>query len=141
MSVIKSDYTPRVFINLKTEKTEYLYTPLIDIRLCYKHRLSKNLIKCLLDSGADRNLFPAEWGEIVNINIKKGEKISHFGIGDMEIIAYRHKIKLYVGSYDFNTTADFSYEQKFPLLGREDFFKYFKQIIFYERERYIKLKY
>lgn len=141
MRIIKFNYFPRVFVNPKTEKVEYLHTPLIDIRLCYKHRLNKNLVRCLLDSGADRNLFPAEWGESIGINIKKGEKITHFGIGQGNVVAYRHKVKMYVGVYHFETSADFSYQQSIPLLGREDFFKYFKQITFLEKEKVVELKY
>lgn len=141
MPVIRFDYTPEVFINPKTEKVNYVYRPLIDIRLCYKHNFGKNLVGCLLDSGADKNLFPASWGQSVNIEIKKGELVRHYGIGDKDIIAYRHKIKLYVGSFSFETNADFSFEQGFPLLGREGFFKYFKKIVFNEKGRFVNLKY
>lgn len=141
MPIIRFEYTPEVFIHPKTEKVAYQYRPFIEVRLCYKYHLNKYLVKCLLDSGADRNLFPAEWGKTVRINIEKGEKVKHYGIGDKDLIAFRHIIKLYIGSYSFNTSADFSYEQKFPLLGREDFFKYFKQIVFFEKEHLVRLKY
>lgn len=140
MSIIRFDYTPEVFINPKTQKMKYVYRPLVDIRLCYKHNFGKNLVGCLLDSGADKNLFPANWGESVNIKIKKGELVHHYGIGDKDLIAYRHKVKLYVGSFSLETYADFSFEQSFSLLGREGFFKYFKQVIFNENSRFVKLE-
>jgi len=69
MSVIRFDYTPEVFINPKTQKVDYVYRPLIDVRLCYKHNFGKNLV------------------------------------------------------------------------GREDFFKYFKQIIFNEKGKFVNLEY
>lgn len=141
MSVIRFDYTPAVFINPKTQKISYVYRPLIDVRLCYKHNLGKNLVGCLLDSGADKNLFPASWGESVNITVKKGELVRHYGIGNKDLVGYRHKIKLFVGSFSFEAYADFSFEQGFPLLGREGFFKYFKQVIFNEDGRFVKLEY
>lgn len=142
MPTIKFEYTPEVFVHPKTGKVGYhQYRPLIDARLCYKHNLNKYLVKCLLDSGADKNLFPAGWGKTVGINIEKGVKVKHFGIGNKDLTAFRHKIKLYVGSYSFDTSADFSYDQPFPLLGREDFFKYFKQITFQEKDHFVKLEY
>ncbi|MBI2028129.1 MAG: hypothetical protein HYT07_00835 [Candidatus Levybacteria bacterium] len=141
MSVIRFDYTPEVFINPKTQKVDYIYRPLVDVRLSYKHNFGKNIISCLLDSGADKNLFPASWGESVGINIKKGESVRHYGIGANDLIAYRHKVMLYIGSFSFEAYSDFSFEQSFPLLGREGFFKYFKEIVFNEKGRFVNLKY
>ena len=140
MPIVKIAYTPRVYIDKETEKVRYVYRPLIPVRLCNKHTFSKFPIDCLLDSGADGNLFPAEWGERVSIKIRSGKEITHYGIGKKDVKAYRHKVKLYIGGYNFETEADFSYEQEFPLLGREDFFKYFKRVIFHEKERFVELE-
>lgn len=95
---------------------------------------------CLVDSDADKNLFPAEWGERVRIKIKSREEVIHYRIGKKDVKAYRHKVKPYIGGYNFETEADFSYEHQFPLLGREGFFKYFKRIIFHEKERFVELE-
>lgn len=141
MSVIRFDYTPEVFINPKTQKVDYIYRPIVDIRLGYGHNFGKNLVGCLLDSGADKNLFPASWGKSVGISIKKGELVHHYGIGVNDVVAYRHRVKLYVGSFSFEAYSDFSLEQNFPLLGREGFFKYFKQITFNEKDRFLNLEY
>lgn len=141
MSVIKFDYAPEVFFNEKTRKVEYIYRPLIPIRLTYKRSFGKFPISCLLDSGADRNLFPAQWGETVGIKIKSGEEITHYGIGNKDIKCFRHKVILFVEAYRFEAEADFSFEQSFPLLGRDGFFKHFKKITFHEKERLIELKY
>jgi len=140
MSLVKFDYTPEVFFNEKTRKVEYIYRPLIPIRLAYKHSLGKFPINCLLDSGADKNLFPAQWGQAVGINIKSGKEITHYGIGDKDIKCFRHKVMLLVGAYKFETEADFSFEQSFPLVGRDGFFKHFKKITFQEKERFVQLK-
>lgn len=141
MPLVKFDYIPEVFVDDETEKVKYIYRPLIPIRLCNKHVFGKFPVDCLLDSGADKNLFPSQWGETVGIKIKSGKKMVHYGIGKKEIKAYRHKIKLYMGVYNFETEADFSYEHQFPLLGREGFFAYFKQIIFQEKKRIVSLEY
>lgn len=111
MPIVKFDYTPRVLVN------------------------------CLLDSGADRNLFPAQWGEAVGIKIKAGKETIHYGIGNNDIKAYRHTVKLYVGTYSFETQVDFSSQQSLPLLGRTGFFSCFKQIIFNERGKVVSLEY
>lgn len=141
MSVVKFDYTPEVFFNEKTRKVEYIYRPLIPIRLAYKHSFGKFPVNCLLDSGADKNLFPAQWGEAVGIEIKSGEIITHYGIGSKDIKCFRHKATLFIGAYKFETEADFSFEQSFPLLGRDGFFRYFKRITFHEKEHLIELRY
>ncbi|MBI2431076.1 MAG: hypothetical protein HYV39_03615 [Candidatus Levybacteria bacterium] len=141
MPVIKFSYTPEVFINQETGKVNYIYRPLIPTRLCNKHIFSKFPVNCLLDSGADKNLFPAEWGEMVRLKIKSGKEVTHYGIGKKDIKAYRHKVKLYIGVYHFETEADFSYEQQFPLLGREGFFKYFERITFREKDHIVTLEY
>lgn len=141
MSLVKFDYTPEVFFNEKTRKVEYIYRPLIPIRLAHKHHFGKFPVNCLLDSGADKNLFPAQWGETVGIKIKSGKEITHYGIGNKEIGCFRHKVTLFVGTYKFETEADFSFEQSFPLLGRDGFFKHFKKIAFNENGHLIELEY
>ena len=93
MAVIRFDYFPTVFID-PYKKDKYLYDqrPYIPIRLSYGHRLSKIETLCLIDSGADRNLFPSSLGESVGIILKKGKIVEHRGIGGVSILAYRHKV-------------------------------------------------
>lgn len=141
MSLVKFDYTPEVFFNEKTRKVEYIYRPLIPTGLAYKHSFGKFPVNCLLDSGADKNLFPAQWGEAIGIKIKSGKTITHYGIGSKNIKCFRHKVTLFVGRYKFEAETDFSFEQSFPLLGRDGFFKHFKKITFHEKEHLVELEY
>ena len=75
------------------------------------------------------------------MNIKSGKVNQHMGIGGASVIAYRRTIKLYMGSYSFETEADFSSQQQLPLLGREGFFKFFKRVSFDEQGKMIELEY
>jgi hypothetical protein len=116
-----------------------VYRPMIPVRLCYKHKISPFPISCLLDSGSDNNLFPAYFAQNIGIKLNQGKEISITGIGNIEIKAYRHKIKLFVGNKSFITTIDFSHDQQLALLGRNGFFNQFDKVIFKEKEKIIKL--
>lgn len=114
--------------------------PVVPIKLCYGHHIFKYLINSLVDSGSDRNLFPAEMGENIGIKIKNEFSQEIGGIGGIKIIAFTHKVKIYLGNFEIDTFIDFSYEQKVPLLGRSGFFNYFKNVIFREKDNVIELE-
>ncbi len=118
-----------------------IFRPKIPVRMKYKHNFNKWPISCLLDSGADFNLFPAKWGDSVGITVKKGQELTMFGIGGKNIASYRHNVSLFVNHYSFDTTACFSFEQDIPLLGRDDFFKYFTKVIFDQSDLSVTLEY
>lgn len=126
--------------NKKNEIIGEICRPQIPIRISYKHKLLGYLISALIDSGADNNLFPSYFGQKIGLNIKKGEEFNIGGIGNIGIKAYRHKIKIFVDSYSFETYVDFSDDQQTPLLGREFFFKFFKNISFDENKKIVSLK-
>lgn len=128
MPIIKYDYIARPHV--ENGKLVAIYRPIISIRLGGNHKIYTQIINCLVDSGADFNLFPAYFAESLGINIKKGRKVTHIGIGDLSITAYEHPIKLYLPNYHFTTTTHFSYDHKIPLLGRYSFFSFFKKVIF-----------
>lgn len=105
----------------------------------YKHKLSRPF-DALVDSGSDRNLFPAEIGGIMGINFKKRSPNKLImGIGKQAIEAFTERVSLYVGNNKFDVEVDFSYSQQIPLLGRNGFFDLFKQIIFREKDKFIDL--
>lgn len=114
------------------------FAPFIPLRILYGHKLGI-AFHALVDSGATRNLLPAAFGEQVGINVRKGKATKILGIGNKEIIAFSHKIKIYLGLNSFETDADFSSEQDIPLLGREGFFNLFQSITFDENFRMLKL--
>jgi len=138
---MKFEYLPVGFLHPNTNKVGFIYRPYIPIRLGYSHKLSTHPVNCLLDSGADKNLFPSQWGELVGIKIKNGKLQEHIGIGEVSVLAYRHTVILYVGSHSFKTEVDFSEQQQLPLLGRDGFFRLFKKVSFDEQNRIVRLDY
>ncbi len=119
-------------INQKVVK--FVSRPLINVQLSFNHKINKTPVTCLIDSGCDHNLFPAHWGELIGIPIKKGPIAPYKGIGSSSLTAYSHVVTLYITntSISFKTNIDFSYEQQVPLLGRSGFFAYFKKVVFDE---------
>lgn len=139
---MKFSYLPHLIIDPKTKKiVEEIFYPVVPVRLCYGHSLYKWIVNCMVDSGSDRNLFPAEWGERAGIRIKKGKLVKIAGIGDNSIEAFRHKVKLFIGTASFSVEVDFCYTQRQPLLGRKGFFNLFKKVIFNEQEHATELEF
>jgi len=132
-------YYPYPQIDPKTGKTSDIFRPTIPIKISFKNKITGSL-QALVDSGSDRNLFPAEIGEILGIPIKKSVPRSVFGIGKAKIVVYTHKVALHFEKCLFEVEIDFSYAQKIPLLGRIGFFDQFKRILFKERKKEICFK-
>jgi predicted aspartyl protease len=141
MSIIRFDYLPKPERDPETGKVigETFY-PLIPIRICYAHRLYPYYIDSLIDSGADRNLFPAYFAKKIGINIKKGKPRKIRGIGNVEIEAYTHSVMIYVKNRRYQTVVDFSEQQQIPLLGRNGFFNLFKRVAFFEKLNLVELE-
>lgn len=144
-------YNPDIYLdpNDRTKVIAVIDRPKIPVRLFFKHKFFPNTapVQCLLDSGADRNLFPAHWGESLDIKVKNTKPHITHGIGNQPpITVYPHKgIKFYIGNelgtkIIFISEIDFCYEHQVPILGREGFFKYFKKISFIKNAQ-IKLEF
>jgi hypothetical protein len=112
------------------KRTKGIFVPIVPVRISYGHQLFSNPINALLDSGSERNLFPAFFAERLNIKVKKGQIQPTRGIGTIVVTAYTHNIKIYIQTMSFETHIDFSYEIDYPLLGRDGFFNKFKKITF-----------
>lgn len=138
MPVISYDYLPRPTII--DNSLTVIYFPIVPIKLSINHKLYPYTIRCLLDSGADFNLLPADIGASLGLKIKTGRKIEHIGIGNVGIVAYAHPVKIFVKGYSFKTEVHFSYDHKIPLLGRYGFFQYFKGITFNQNELKLDLE-
>lgn len=132
-------YYPYPQIDSKTGKASDVFRPTVPIKASYGKKVL-GPFQALVDSGSDRNLFPAEIGEILGISVKKGSSSPIFGIGKVKIFAYTHKIILCVERNSFEVEVDFSYEQKVPLLGRTGFFDQFKRVLFRERKKEVCFK-
>src|SRR3989344_7012419 len=104
-----------------SDKGGLIWSPIIPIRISRKSKKTPYFFRALIDSGADVNLFPADHGKAVGIDIRSGLFINTVGIGG-EVKAYRHTINLHIGNKVFKTTADFTYDFPLALLGRNGFF-------------------
>ncbi len=126
--------------DFKTGKLVEVVRPTVPIVISCKGNIGWEF-QALVDSGSDRNLFPAKLGEDVGIDIRSGKPHPIQGIGKSNFVkAYTHKIKIFICNYNFDSEADFCYEQQAPLLGRDGFFNSFKKIEFKEKEKTIEFR-
>lgn len=138
MRKIRFEYQPDVYSG------DLVYRPLIPIVIATRYKIIDHPILAFLDSGADHNLFPAEIAERLGIMVKTGKVVVHRGVGEnIHIIAYTHRVKLFVKNYSFQADIDFSFAQTHipPLLGRAGFFRFFQSINFHEPLRFVELQY
>lgn len=84
--------------------------------------------EALIDSGADFNILPAEIGEIIGLDIMKGNLINFSGIGSSGHVAYFHKVKISIGGIEHELDCGFSYDivkNGYGILGQKGFFDHF----------------
>jgi len=114
------------------------YLPIIPIRL---RSVEGEWITfdAYVDSGATYSIFTEEIGEILGIDVEKGDKI-HITVGDGSLItAYLHSIEVWIGEYEFSAIVGFSKHLGigFNILGRAGFFDRFR-ICFDEIKRTVE---
>lgn len=140
MNSISFYYVPDISKDNVTGKLVEILRPKIPIRLSVNHKMFPQTIECLFDTGSDRNLFPGEVARYLGIKVEKGKPRKIGGIGNSEPIdAYTHRVKIYVGSYVFDTEIDFSFKHKLPILGRIGFMDRYESIEVNEKKKFIKL--
>lgn len=111
-------------------KIFYVPKPIIDVAINYSHN-KPIVIKSLIDSGADHNLLPAQLGEALGLNIKKGKKQIITGIGGIQIESFLHnKLGIFIEGNKIESFAYFSYQQQIPLLGQNGFFDRCNRVVF-----------
>lgn len=113
------------------EKSDFfgdaILKPIIPVKIMYKGNIAN--YAALIDSGADFNIFDAEIGEYLGIDVKSGTKEIFGGIqkkGGAE--AFLHEVTLNIGGWDYKNTVGFSYdiaEHGFGILGQKGFFDIF----------------
>jgi hypothetical protein len=116
--------------------------PYIPIYLIGKTAKTRSPYYALLDSGADRTIFPADLAEEVGIaNIETGELEPTMGIANQRADVYYHDMALQVAgdSKLCSMQVGFSHQISIPLLGRS-FFAHFKGVIFYEGKGEVEFK-
>jgi hypothetical protein len=116
-----------------------IYRPLIPIQIGFNGKNSL-LFEALVDSGADKSIFPLDIGTQIGIDFSTLKPNKAKGIGGMMIKTYSSPIKLRIKNYEFQTMADFSDQIDYPLLGRDGFFDLFGKIEFQQIKKKIVLE-
>lgn len=114
--------------------------PIIPIEILYK----TGGVKCevLVDSGADVNIFDSEIGDILGINIEKGEKKTVSGITGVGEPYYVHPVEINVGGWKYKTDVGFLRNIArlgYSVVGQKGFFDIFVVKFDFEKE-FIELK-
>ncbi|MDP3052097.1 MAG: hypothetical protein Q8N42_01170 [bacterium] len=108
--------------------------PIIPIGLLFNGKSIK--YEALVDSGADFNIFNAEIGEILGIDICSGEKMEFGGIAGNPFEVYLHNLTLEIGGWCYEIVAGFSYKISpygFGILGQKGFFNLFRVKFLYSK--------
>lgn len=142
---VKLPYRSRSVKDPRTGEESTVYYPAINVVLTGNHRVGRP-IEALVDSGADINLFPADYAfaffKIDKRVFAKGVKKSILGIGGKVVDALGHRVTLKIVGVgiQFKTLVYFSPEHDaIPLLGRKGFFDRFKRVSFDEHGRGLEL--
>ena len=109
-----------------TDGTELL-KPIIPIGLLFNGKLIR--YEALIDSGADFNIFNAEIGELLGIDIRSGKKVKFSGIAGEPFEVYLHNLTIEVGGWHYKIVVGFSYgisPYGFGILGQKGFFDLFR---------------
>jgi len=127
-------YLPELYLDPITKIVKAFYRPMIKVRISQNRGEISESFDALVDSGSDKNLFPIYFANKIRVSLEKNPK-KIYGIGNSFIIAYTGRISLWKGVKKYETEADFTPEQRIPLLGRNGFFNLFKSIKFDENDK------
>lgn len=125
------DYEELEFYDPESSRRGKIYRPIVTVQLI-KRGFKLFPIECLLDSGADTIIFPADLAGFFKVNYKKGIStdfhVADGGLAKLFEVSYeKHGIDIFLDDVRIKEKIHFSVGQKMPLLG-QDFFKYFKVI-------------
>ena len=118
---------------------EQIFKPLITVVL--RKNDKKRKLFALVDSGADACLFPSDVAEILEIDIKKGERADFIGIGSTKTVFYFHEVEILLGEHQVKTKVGFSTSAigAGGVLGQQGFFENF-MVMFDYKNRYVEIK-
>ncbi len=125
-------------------KIEGFYQPIIPVTL-RRHELMIGA-QALVDSGAHRSIFDAQYAEHLGIDdVTSGIETQFSGITGDRLVGYQHDVTLEIGGNRFGPLSiAFSYDippgQWYDILGQEDFFTLFP-IKFSRSKKQIHLMY
>lgn len=93
--------------------------------------------EALIDSGADFNIFHAEIGQAIGIDVKRGTRISFGGIQALDgAEGFFHDVTLVIGGHEVETRVAFSSDIAswgYGVLGQRGFFDAFHVTFDYQK--------
>ena len=139
-------YTKRKIPTEGKSSSRIIYSPYLSTFLSHGSRHLGFLFSSIVDSGADRCIFPLTFGERIGLDMKKAERRISRGLGGGDVI-YFHRVTVRVSiqdqSWQFDCEAGFATslnEMGIGFLGRQGFFELFEEVAFNERKREFRLK-
>jgi hypothetical protein len=125
--------------------SKIIYAPILKISLFYKNYEHFDF-DCVVDSGADFCVFPANLGELAGLDVFGGKDVATYGIGGKETL-YFHNVKVEAIIKDepwvFECHAGFSTKlnsKGIGFLGRDGFFDLFQEVSFNQKAKMFRLK-
>ena len=114
------------------------FLPVISLQLKDKGTRDWITFDAFVDSGASYSIFKVEIGEILELDVEKGEKM-FITVGDGSlIVVYIHQLDIQIGDEEFEAEIGFSKQLGigFNVIGRKDIFERFK-ICFNEKDKVV----
>jgi hypothetical protein len=119
------------------ERSKFL--PIISLQIKSKIKIDWITFDAFVDSGASYSIFKAEIGDILGLEMEKGNKIL-ITVGDGSlIVVYLHRLIIQIGDEKFEAEIGFSKQLGigFNIIGRKDIFERFK-VCFDEKEKVVE---
>ncbi len=119
------------------ERSKFL--PIISLQIKSKVKVDWITFDAFVDSGASYSIFKAEIGDILGLEMEKGNKIL-ITVGDGSlIVVYIHRLIIQIGDEVFEAEIGFSKQLGigFNIIGRKDIFERFK-VCFDEKEKVVE---
>ncbi|MCD4843312.1 MAG: hypothetical protein K8R25_02375 [Methanosarcinales archaeon] len=119
------------------ERSKFL--PIISMQIKSKVKVDWITFDAFVDSGASYSIFKAEIGDILGLEMEKGNKIL-ITVGDGSlIVVYIHRLIIQIGDEEFEAEIGFSKQLGigFNIIGRKDIFERFK-VCFDEKEKVVE---
>ena len=139
MKQLKFPYTKFRITPPSVKKAKFVYRPVISVKLFKQNKVVT--FDALIDSGADKCIFPVWIADRLGFDVYKGEKMIFSGIGG-SVLAYLHKTNIKVKEIKLSLDIYYSHEwndMPFGLLGQAGFFSNF-DVNFSLKEKYVLLK-
>jgi len=116
--------------------TEVAYRPVLNVILKYKNKTRTT--PALVDSGADKCIFPTPVGELIGLDVHSVEPEYSGGIDAIKVPVYCHDITIVIRNNPINVRCGFIDKLPIGLLGQEGFFDQYK-ITFFYKEKYFDI--